>query len=120
MEVVVGAVMAAAVVAIGVKSGCNFFATHSPAPRSFKVNMRQIFLLSGALLLAACSPLSVENYNKLKTGMSYEEVKKLLGAPAKCNDILGVKQCTWGDDKRHIDVNFIADQVLIFTAENIR
>ena len=82
--------------------------------------MKQIILLIGVLLLAACSQLSVENYDKIKTGMTYEEVKKILGAPTKCSDIIGVKHCTWGDDKRHIDVNFLGDQVLIFSAENIR
>ena len=82
--------------------------------------MKKIILLIGVLLLAACSQLSVENYDKIKTGMTYEEVKKILGAPTKCSDIIGVKHCTWGDDKRHIDVNFLGDQVLIFSAENIR
>ncbi len=82
--------------------------------------MKHSLLLSVSLLLAACGQLSVENYDKLKTGMTYEEVKNILGAPTKCNDILGVKHCAWGDEKRHIDVNFIGDQVLIFSAENIR
>lgn len=72
------------------------------------------------LLLVACSNLSVENYDKLKVGMTYEEVKQLLGPPAQCNDLLGVKHCRWGDDQRHIDVNFIGGQVLVFSAENIR
>lgn len=82
--------------------------------------MKRLLFLSLALLLAACGQLTVEKYDQLKTGMTYEEVKKILGAPAKCSDILGVKHCTWGDEKRHIDVNFIGDQVLIFSAKNIR
>ena len=81
--------------------------------------MKRFVFLSWALFLAACSPLSVENYNKLKVGMSYNEVKQILGAPAKCSDVLGVKHCSWGDENRHVDVNFIGDQVLIFSAENI-
>ena len=82
--------------------------------------MKHLILICLTLLLMACSPLTVEKYDRLKTGMSYEEVKKILGAPTKCSDILGVKHCTWGDEKRHIDVNFLGDQVLIFSAENIR
>ncbi len=82
--------------------------------------MKKILWLSLALLLTACTPLSVENYNKLKVGMSYDEVKKILGTPAKCSDILGVKHCTWGNEQRHVDVNFVGDQVLIFSAENIQ
>lgn len=77
-----------------------------------------VFIL--ALLLGACGKLTVENYDKLKVGMPYTEVKQLLGAPNGCSDVLGVKSCTWGDEKRHITVNFIGDQVVIFNAENIR
>ena len=77
-------------------------------------------IASLAILLAACGKLSVENYDKLKIGMPYNEVKQILGPPAQCSDVLGVKSCAWGDDKRYINVNFLGDQVVIFTAENIR
>ena len=77
-------------------------------------------IVSLAILLAACGKLSVENYDKLKIGMPYNEVKQILGPPAQCSDVLGVKSCTWGDDKRYINVNFLSDQVIIFNAENIR
>lgn len=82
--------------------------------------MKTILSLTLIWLLVACSNLSVENYDKLKVGMSYEEVKQLLGQPAQCNDLLGVKHCRWGDEQRHVDVNFIGGQVLVFSAENIR
>lgn len=72
-----------------------------------------------ALACAACGRLTVENYDKLKVGMSYGEVKQLLGEPTRCSDVLGVKSCQWGEDKRGISVNFVGDQVLFFTAENI-
>lgn len=84
------------------------------------MNIKISVLVALALLLAACSKLTVENYDKLKVGMPYTEVKQLLGTPASCSDVLGVKSCTWGDDQRHITVNFIGDQVVIFNAENIR
>ena len=77
-------------------------------------------ILTLAILLAACGKLSVENYDKLKIGMPYTEVKQILGPPEHCSDVLGVKSCTWGDDKRYINVNFLGDQVIIFNAENIR
>jgi len=88
--------------------------------RQRQTSMKLIIALSLILLLAACSRLSVENYDKLKVGMTYEEVKQLLGPPALCNDLLGVKHCRWGDEQRHVDVNFIGGQVLVFSAENIR
>ncbi len=73
-----------------------------------------------ALALTACSKLTPENYDKLKLGMSYPEVKAILGDPSACNDLLTVKSCTWGDEKRHISVNFVADQVVLFNSSNLR
>lgn len=84
------------------------------------MNIKTGMMIGLAVLLAACGKLTVENYDKLKVGMPYTEVKQLLGAPEGCSDVLGVKSCTWGDEKRHITVNFIGDQVVIFNAENIR
>jgi hypothetical protein len=69
---------------------------------------------------AACSRLSVENYDRLKIGMRYDEVKALLGAPSKCSDLLTIKSCTWGDEKRYVQVSFVADQVVLFNSENLR
>lgn len=84
------------------------------------MNLKTGMIVTLTILLAACGKLTVENYDKLKVGMPYTEVKQLLGTPAHCSDVLGVKSCTWGDETRHITVNFIGDQVVIFTAENIR
>ena len=84
------------------------------------MNIKTGMMIGLAVLLAACSKLTVENYDKLKVGMPYTEVKQLLGPPERCSDVLGMKSCTWGDEKRHITVNFIGDQVVIFNAENIR
>lgn len=80
----------------------------------------QIGVLLGCALLVACNKLTVENYDKLKSGMPYEEVKRILGTPAKCSEVLGIKHCVWGDDKRHIDVSFVGDQAVVFNGENIR
>jgi hypothetical protein len=71
------------------------------------------------LLLAACSKLTQENYDRLKSGMSYQEVKNILGAPSQCNEVLGIKACTWGDDKRYIKVNFVGNQVLLFSSQGL-
>lgn len=73
-----------------------------------------------AFALSACTKLTVENYDKLKIGMKYDEVKQLLGAPAKCSDLMAMKSCTWGDDKRFVQVSFIADQVVLLNSENLR
>ncbi|NMG77482.1 hypothetical protein [Aromatoleum diolicum] len=81
---------------------------------------RILGLAALALVLSACSKLTPKNYDKLKVGMKYEEVKQVLGAPTKCSDLLAVKSCTWGDDTRFVQVSFIADQVILFNSSNLR
>ena len=73
-----------------------------------------------ALTLAACSKITQTNYDKLHAGMTYAQVKDVLGDPKSCSDVLGIKDCTWGDTKRHIDVNFVGDQALAFSAQGLR
>lgn len=84
--------------------------------------MRARIAIAFALVaaLSGCSKLTPENYDKIRMGMRYTEVKAILGEPAHCNDVLAVKACTWGDDKRYINVNFVADQVVLFNSANLR
>jgi len=72
-----------------------------------------------ALLAAGCSKLTQENYAKLETGMKYDEVTAILGNPDKCSETLGVKKCTWGDEQKHININFVADKMMLSNAKNI-
>jgi hypothetical protein len=83
--------------------------------------MKRIQLaLACLLLLAGCSRLTAENYEQLKIGMPYSEVKELLGAPDDCSDLLAVKNCTWGDAHRNVKVSFVGEQVVVFSATNLR
>jgi hypothetical protein len=73
------------------------------------------------VLLSACgSQLSLESYNKLKVGQTYDEVKKVIGDPARCDEMLGVRTCVWGDEQRGISVNFVGGQVLLLSAKNLK
>jgi len=76
-----------------------------------------IFLL---LALAACSRLTAENYDRIEVAMAYDEVKQIIGEPTQCDDVLGVKQCTWGDENQHIKVSFIGGRATFMTAKNVR
>ena len=77
--------------------------------------------LVAAALLLGCSPkISLEHYNQLKVGQSYDEVKLILGDPARCDEVLGVRNCTWGDDQHGIKVSFLGGQVLLLSAENLK
>lgn len=75
--------------------------------------------MSLLLLMLACSKLTLENYNKLEVGMRYDEVVSLLGPPAKCDDVMGLRNCSWGDEKHSVNVTFAADKALVFSAENL-
>jgi len=73
-----------------------------------------------SLLLGACgNKISLENYNKLKTGQTYDDVTKVIGDPARCDEMLGIRTCVWGDDKRGISVNFVTDKVILLSAHNL-
>lgn len=84
---------------------------------------RLLRCLPGLVLVATlsgCSKLSAENYDRLKVGMSFAEVKTVLGDPSRCEDLMTVRVCTWGDERRHIKVSFIADGVVLFNASGLR
>lgn len=73
-----------------------------------------------AIVLAACSKLTVENYDQLKVGMTYAEVRQLLGAPTQCDDVLTLRSCTWEDGERHVQVSFVGERVVLFNSSNLR
>ena len=74
----------------------------------------------GALLLSACSRVNQENYEKLKTGMAYEEVRNVLGKPDSCSETIGIRHCRWGGAERYIEGNFVADKAVMFSSRNIQ
>jgi len=79
-----------------------------------------VVALAVGLVAAGCSKLTPENYAKLKPGLTYGEVTAILGSPSRCDDLLGFKSCRWGDDSRNITVRFAGDQVVLYSAENVR
>lgn len=79
-----------------------------------------VLLLGLGLALSGCSKLTLENYNKITVGMPYDDVTRLIGSPDQCDDVMGVRSCRWGDEKRAIHVNFVAGQVLLFSSSNLK
>jgi len=71
------------------------------------------------LIIAGCSKLTMENYDKLQIGMAYNEVVNTIGSPDKCSDVMGVRNCQWGNEKKSINVTFAADKVLFFTGNGL-
>ncbi|MEW6514550.1 MAG: outer membrane protein assembly factor BamE [Pseudomonadota bacterium] len=79
-----------------------------------------VALISLIVIAGGCSKLTMENYAKLKMGMTYSEVTALLGSPVSCDDVAGFKSCQWGDDKRHVSVQFAGDKTVLYSAENLK
>ncbi len=71
------------------------------------------------LLIMGCTKVNQENYNKLKVGLSYNQVTEILGKPDECNAVLGAKNCTWGDKGKNISVQFVGDEVIFFSSKGI-
>lgn len=85
------------------------------------MKMRMIVLLAlVAMLLPGCSKLTPENYARIKTGIEYSEVVKILGKPDSCSEALFVKSCTWGDEQKNITVNFVSDKAILSSSRNIK
>ncbi len=64
------------------------------------------------LALASCSKVSKENYDKIKIGMSYENVVEVLGKPDTCEEpVLKTKSCMWGSSGKQIKIKFVVDTV---------
>lgn len=66
-------------------------------------------------ILAGCTRVTRENYDKIKVGMDYQQVIEILGEADSCDSALGAKACIWGDDQKNIKVKFIADKVVLPT-----
>ena len=82
---------------------------------------RRLAILTGVtLLLLACSQkVSLEHFNRLRVGQSYDEVKQIIGDPARCDETLGVRTCVWGNQERGIRIAFLGDAVVLLSAHNL-
>lgn len=94
-------------------------ATTNTMSRRYNMKFQGCLIIILALL-AGCSKVTAENYDKVSVGMSYEEVTKILGKPDQCSDAAGFKSCRWGDEKRGVSGRFVAGKLMLHTAENIK
>lgn len=86
--------------------------------------MKKFFRTFGAglllfILLVGCDRLRQEDYDLLEPGMSYKEVVEILGSPEECSNVMGVKSCTWGDERKNIRVGFMGDSAVVFSATGL-
>jgi hypothetical protein len=88
---------------------------HSAAKR-FLIALIAVSVL---LLVAGCSKVSKENYDKISMGMNYDEVISILGDADECSGAVGVENCTWGGGDKQIKINFVGKKVVLFSAEGL-
>jgi hypothetical protein len=84
--------------------------------------VKAVLLLSicGFLLMTVgCSKVTKENYDQLKVGQDYDAVVQILGKPDQCNAVLGIKNCRWGDDDKHIAVKFAGNKAILFSSKGL-
>ncbi len=83
--------------------------------------LKHFILLVALVLITGCSKLTMENYQKVKVGMKYDEVVELIGTPAKCNEDLGTRRCVWGDEDgdKYIKINFISEAAVMFSHKGL-
>lgn len=71
-----------------------------------------VLCMFSILTLTGCNTVNKENYDKIKIGMSYEEIVGVLGKPDTCEDpVLKTKSCTWGSSEKQIRIKFVVDTV---------
>lgn len=84
------------------------------------MKIRTLWVIGLTLAMLGCSKLTIENYNQISSGMSYDEVTQLLGKPSTCDDLMGVRNCRWGDETRSVQVSFVGGKVLLFSSSNLQ
>jgi hypothetical protein len=70
-----------------------------------------------ALLLAACSRITQENFSRIERGMSEQEVISILGSPTESSsvDVLGISGTAsrWAGNDAEITVRFVGGKVAL-------
>ncbi len=76
---------------------------------------RTLLALTLGTLIACSQRISEENYNKITSGMSYEEVVKILGKPTSTGKFalgeISATTATWEGDNGKVVIQFINNVV---------
>lgn len=81
--------------------------------------MKRFLVLAVLCLLAACSKITAENYQKISTGMSREEVVAIIGEPTQteAGSLLGIQgeTATWQNGSISVNAQFVNGKLLTHT-----
>ena len=76
----------------------------------------RILAFTFLMLLAACSRLTQENFNKVQTGMTEQEVAAILGSPTESSSstLLGISGTSskWVSGDTMVAIRFVGGKVL--------
>lgn len=86
--------------------------------RTIFANILIIWLITTIIFLG-CSKINQENYDKLKVGMDYDEVLKIIGKPDNCKSVLNMKNCMWEESSKSITIKVFANKVVFLSGHGI-
>ncbi|ASM49653.1 hypothetical protein PESP_a1552 [Pseudoalteromonas espejiana DSM 9414] len=81
--------------------------------------MKKFLIIAATLSLAACSKVSLENYEKIEVGMDKTEVEAILGSADNCVEKTLHTNCVWGDESKNIEITLVSDKVTIYSKHGI-
>ncbi|HAG41719.1 MULTISPECIES: DUF3862 domain-containing protein [unclassified Pseudoalteromonas] len=81
--------------------------------------MKKLLIIAATLSLAACSKVSLENYEKIEVGMDKAEVEAILGTADNCVEKTLHTNCVWGDESKNIEITLVSDKVTIYSKHGI-
>lgn len=83
-----------------------------------------MLILAGTVLVTGCAPqpgtVTLENYEKLKFGMSFDAVVEILGKPQQVHPFMGIQQCTWANGERHIHAKFMFQRAVYYSSKGLQ
>jgi len=83
-----------------------------------------LLFMAGTALLTGCAPqpgtVTLQNYEKLKFGMSYDAVVAILGEPQQTHPFMGIQQCTWVNGERHIHAKFMLNRAVYYSSRGLQ
>ena len=86
--------------------------------RTIFANILIIWLITTIIFLG-CGKINQENYDKLKVGMDYDEVLKIIGKPDNCESVLNMKNCIWEESSKSITIKVFANKVVFLSGHGI-
>ncbi|GAA60886.1 hypothetical protein P20652_2754 [Pseudoalteromonas sp. BSi20652] len=81
--------------------------------------MKKLLIIAATLSLAACSKVSLENYEKVKIGMDKTEVEVILGSADNCVEKTLHTNCIWGDEAKNIEITLVSNKVTLYSKHGL-